>query len=378
MTCDGRRFGKWLASVALAASACGSPNGSDGGGLADVSKDSSGDAMDSGSDVDGGQVADGSLDATATDAGLDSGSPDVSVDVAKTDSGPKLGCGDGLCTSPETLTSCPADCNNPVCGDGFCQKPESGMTCEIDCAPQAIGELACLKKLCPTAVFGCSQDVTCAHLLGTALVCASTADPAFCAQNLANNPKSKALTDAACGFATCAGQADGAICGDGLCQPSESSVSCAYDCVGIAGKCGDGICAGSETSSSCPADCTGGPVCGNGKCESGEDSNNCVADCPYVAVCGDGICAATENASSCALDCNPALKAKVDCLKSECGGEFDACTPDPACVKGITAGLECAAKCASGDIVCLLGCNSSLGGNTQANALASCSASKCP
>ncbi len=323
-------------------------------------------------------------DVTVLDAADGSGTKDaVAADLAPLDTGPKLGCGDNLCTSPETTISCPTDCKKPICGDGFCQTPESGMTCELDCAPEAVAEVACIKKLCPSAVTTCSQDVTCAGLLGTALMCASDANGDtgqldFCAQNLANNPKSKALIAPSCGFAGCASKTTGAICGDGLCQPTESSASCGYDCLGVAGKCGDGACTGSETNANCPSDCATASVCGDGTCQPGEDSGNCPADCPVVAVCGDGVCDTTENASKCALDCDAALKAKADCLKAQCGGEFDACSPDPACIAAITAGLQCAAKCTTGDVICLLGCQSSLNGVQNAQALASCSASKCP
>ncbi len=370
----------WLGMMTVCLGACGATASGGGTALADSSGDTAHDAVvdagDMPNDVTVADVSD--IQSPADTSALDSG-----TDIGVPDSGPKLGCGDGLCTSPETSVTCATDCKKPVCGDGFCQKPESGMTCELDCAPEAVAEVGCMKKLCPSAVSVCSQDPTCADVLGTALMCASDANGdtgqlEFCAQNLGNNTLSKALTAPACGFTTCAGTTAGAICGDGVCQPTESSASCGYDCLGVAGKCGDGTCSGSETSSSCPADCKVASVCGNNTCEPGEDSGNCPADCPVVAVCSDGVCDKTESASTCPLDCEAALKAKADCLKAQCGGEFDACSPDPACVKAITAGLQCAAKCATGDIVCLLGCQSALGGIQNASALASCSASKCP
>jgi len=40
-------------------------------------------------------------------------------------------CGDGQCTSPETLGSCPADCHS--CGDGICMAPRENANNCVDC-----------------------------------------------------------------------------------------------------------------------------------------------------------------------------------------------------------------------------------------------------
>lgn len=72
--------------------------------------------------------------------------------------------------------------------------------------------------------------------------------------------------------------------------------ACTPSCAG--GYCGDGICQDTETGISCLIDCG---TCGDGKCtpERGEDLNNC-ADC---AICGDFICSLGETCSTCAADC---------------------------------------------------------------------------
>jgi hypothetical protein len=43
------------------------------------------------------------------------------------------------------------------------------------------------------------------------------------------------------------------VCGDGICNGSETCSSCLADC--DACVCGDGICNGSESCSSCSGDC---------------------------------------------------------------------------------------------------------------------------
>ena len=43
------------------------------------------------------------------------------------------GCGDGICTSDETVDGCPGDCN--VCGNGRCLGTETEVSCPIDCTP---------------------------------------------------------------------------------------------------------------------------------------------------------------------------------------------------------------------------------------------------
>ena len=377
MTCGSRTISAAVGVMALWLNACGgsatkTAASSDAVSPSDVA--ATADAADIAQDVSAADT--GPADASLTDIGADS-------DTGAPDSGLKLGCGDGICTSPETNVTCPGDCKKPVCGDGFCQTPENPNGCPLDCAPATLAELACIAKLCPSAVSDCSKDVTCAGVLGSALDCASSAGGeatiiANCAQSLTLNAKSAPLTAAGCGFTSCAGSTNGAICGDGVCQPTESSASCVYDCLGVAGKCGDGVCSGSETSTTCPADCKTAAICGNGTCEPGEDSANCPADCPVIAVCGNGVCDTGETASGCALDCDAALKAKADCLRAKCGGEFDPCVAEPACITAITTDLQCQANCATGDILCALGCESAVGNATGAKALATCAGSSCP
>ena len=63
-------------------------------------------------------------------------------------------------------------------------------------------------------------------------------------------------------------------CGNGICEPEESSISCPADC---GQDCGDGTCNGEESTTNCPADC--GSLCGDGVCNGTETSEICSDDC---------------------------------------------------------------------------------------------------
>lgn len=67
----------------------------------------------------------------------------------------------------------------------------------------------------------------------------------------------------------------------------QTGLTCAnFQCVDLTSfVCGDGICQYTETQTSCPSDCTDAPVCGDGNCEAGETSGatyDCPADCKDI------------------------------------------------------------------------------------------------
>ena len=76
------------------------------------------------------------------------------------------------------------------------------------------------------------------------------------------------------------------VCGDGVCEGSETEATCPADCTGE-WVCGDGVCEGPETETTCPADCSSGPDCGNGICDTGETMDTCIQDCPCEAGCDE-------------------------------------------------------------------------------------------
>lgn len=113
-------------------------------------------------------------------------------------------------------------------------------------------------------------------------------------------------------------------CGNGLCEAGENPASCAVDC----GWCGDGVCGVVEAQSNgsgCVRDCL--LVCGDKKCEGGESPSTCLVDC---GGCGDGFCGFAEDQLTCLADCPPAcgnglcengedvLKCTIDCMPT-CG-----------------------------------------------------------
>jgi hypothetical protein len=72
---------------------------------------------------------------------------------------------------------------------------------------------------------------------------------------------------------------DGACCGDGVCDPSESCGTCSEDCGAC---CGDGVCDPTEDCGTCAADCgcDGDLGCVAGECRCR----------PSETVCGDSCC----------------------------------------------------------------------------------------
>jgi len=107
-----------------------------------------------------------------------------------------------------------------------------------------------------------------------------------------------------------------ATCGDHVCSVAsgENAVSCPADCTGV---CGDFVCDSTETLLGCPGDCNEPSVicfnkcstahCGDNFCDLGvtEDEFNCPADCrQYVE--GDGICDAIHGERcNLSIDCPP-------------------------------------------------------------------------
>ncbi len=139
-------------------------------------------------------------------------------------------------------------------------------------------------------------------------------------------------------------------CGDGKCDPGESTANCAADCPGGGAgtwTCGDKKCDIGEQFY-CEGDCPG-PVCGDGKCQWPENKDNCSKDCKSGGnwVCGDKKCDIGEQ-FYCNQDCQPA---PMTCIPTKCGKEWQTCAAKPGCDKVV----QCAISC-SGSWSCSQGC----------------------
>jgi hypothetical protein len=82
------------------------------------------------------------------------------------DCGVCASCGDGTCQTTETCSTCPADCGVcPSCGDGTCQSSETCSTCPADCgACVSCGDGTCQStetcETCPADCGACTTEAT--------------------------------------------------------------------------------------------------------------------------------------------------------------------------------------------------------------------------
>ena len=114
-------------------------------------------------------------------------------------------CGDGQCTPPETVESCPADCEDPVdpplcTTDADCQGTPP-------CPPAQDAPKGCLCVVTPSGnacIPACDVDADCPDVPDVELVC---------------------LVEGYCGAGS-----DPPDCGDGQCTPPETAASCPVDC----------------------------------------------------------------------------------------------------------------------------------------------------
>ncbi len=202
----------------------------------------------------------------------------------------------------------PPPSTGPICGDGQCDQPENSLNCAKDCPNTPPGEVqVCLSKACPSQYKACFGSPDCV----AAVACMN--DGGSPQQCTAGNPKtSKQLQQ----MLQC-GQQNGCL---GGVQP--------------------------------------GPVCGNGQCEPGESSANCPSDCkPGPTVCGNGKCEAGESATSCPKDCSIPVDPVTQCIANACPDLYKQCAGAAACISAaqcLIAGgsfMQCVSDMKTGQLV---------------------------
>jgi hypothetical protein len=129
---------------------------------------------------------------------------------ASTDCMPKAVCGNGMCETGESPSTCAQDCKTgPVCGNGTCEPGETTASCVQDC---------------PSTGPKCGDGI-----------CQSNENVEMCPQDC--------------------------HCGNGFCDAGETTSTCPQDCT-TGPKCGNGVCESGETSTSCVQDCpSSGEIC---------------------------------------------------------------------------------------------------------------------
>ncbi len=243
-------------------------------------------------------------------------------------------CGNGVCAAPrETTETCPSDCPAPpVCGDGVCTTGEACTSCPADCGT--------CPPPCDATELGALSSV---DIAGSSSAAPAQRDTASCGDGATGPtlryqwiaPDAGRYTISVGGgfvvvldarFGTCYGAGAGcatAAAGQVASVDIGAQAGQAFT-IAIAGQdgasgdfhlrvtrepdaCGDQVCEASESCSACETDCGAcapTPTCGDGVCDAGEDCGSCASDCgACMSYCGDGTCDADEDCDSCEADC---------------------------------------------------------------------------
>jgi GH25 family lysozyme M1 (1,4-beta-N-acetylmuramidase) len=175
-------------------------------------------------------------------------------------------------------------------------------------------------------------------------ICEGSETKANCAADCGSPTPGANVCDAGCDGPTPAGATINCYC-DNLCQNygdccnadgSATGTSCAgstcASCNGVTTGpvCGDGTCDNTETCSGCPSDCGAcTSVCGDGNCDTSETCSTCATDCGACAPkCGDGNCDSGETCSNCKADCG---KCPADVVSSDINYVDAGCNSNGQC-----------------------------------------------
>lgn len=305
--------------------------------------------------------------------------------------GNETSCSDTIDNDCDGLIDCQdPDCaGQPICvecGDLVCDAIEDACSCPVDCGTPPLTELGLCADMMDNDCDGCTDFVD-SDCGGVETSCTDLTDNDC--DGLLDCADPDCITDPAC-----------VVCGDGICvAPLENSCNCAADCgtpppaetgactdgmdndcdfaidcadtdchLDIACMvCGNGRCDPIETSCDCPADCGLPPSVEFGSCSDGMD-NDCdgLSDCEdtdcsadlVCMVCGNGNCDVIETPCTCSIDCGAPPMTEVgactDGLNNDCDGLTDCadpdCTPDLACMvcgNGVCDPIEDSCSCAA-------------------------------
>ena len=239
-----------------------------------------------------------------------------------------------------------------ACGDDDSGPCTPGLSIACDCADGRMGSQTCL----PSETYGIC-------------VCGTGFDLGVDGMSACGN----GACDPGESTATCPADCPAAMCGNGACDAGETTATCPADCPAM--MCGNGVCDAGETAASCPADCPAA-MCGNGVCDAGETMASCPADCPTI-MCGNGVCDAGETTASCPADCPAAMCGNGVCDAGETMATCPADCPTMMCGNGVCDAGESTATCPGDCPASMCGNGVCDAGETTATCAADCPAVMC-
>ncbi len=113
-----------------------------------------------------------------------------------------------------------------TCGNGACDQGETMLTCPKDCTKPQTQTEACYHKACPNEYAACSADPKCV----AAVDCFNTGGtPQQCGNNQNQTALDQCIQGSTCNNTTGGG---GGLknCGNGVCDPDETMLTCPADC----------------------------------------------------------------------------------------------------------------------------------------------------